>query len=184
MIQHLNNLGIENIEKYITLILTIIFKYLKSPDINFQDKVRFVLKDPVMAEVPITAICDIEIISTGKPKSTDTAVVNKKTNKKPAVVMKVIHEFDYYDKSPFLSVFNDNVKIITYSHTFEKVIRYNILECINKLFKIEDLDKEAFLFELEEKYKNMFINPFINQLADSMKKDIITFEKDLTNPIL
>lgn len=181
MIGFLYNLGVKDLEKFIHTILLTLFKYAKGSEALLSDKVKFILKDNALSELPVTAICDINIISSEKPKKTDSGVTNKKIPKKGPANQKIIHEYDYYDKSPFLPYLSDNnCKIICYSHNFEKIIRYNILDCINKLYKIDDLDKEAFLSNMELNYKENFITPFVSDLANKYKKEIITFDYDLT----
>jgi len=181
IISNITNLEVNNVDKFVGLLYATLLKYIKSPDATLSDKVKFILKDPVLSETPITAICDLNIISTAKPKTTETNINQKKTAKKQPANQKFIHEYDYYDKSPFLPFSSENnCKIICISHNFEKMIRYNILDCINKLFKIEDLDKEAFLNNLEESYRNNFITPFVNDLTAKYNKEIITIDVDLT----
>lgn len=181
MISHLTNLGLSNIDNFVQLLYTTILKYAKSPDAAFSDKIKFLMKDQALSEIPITAICDLNIISVAKPKITDTNTAQKKPAKKQAANQKFVHEYDYFDKSPFLPFMSENnCKMICISQNFEKMIRYNILDCINKLFKIEDLDKEVFLNHLEETYRNQFITPFVNELAAKLNKEIITIDVDLT----
>lgn len=181
IISHLANMGVSNVDKFIQLLYSTLLKYAKSPDAALSDKVKFIMKDQVLSETPITAICDLNIISLAKPKTTETNTNTKKPAKKQPANQKFIHEYDYFDKSPFLPFMSENrCKIICFSQNFEKMIRYNILDCINKLFKIEDLDKEVFLNNLEESYRKEFITPFVNELAGKLNKEIITIDVDLT----
>jgi len=139
------------------------------------------MKDTVLAETPITAICDLNIISIAKPKLTDTNTNPKKPTKKQANNQKFVHEYDYFDKSPFLPFMSENnCKIICISQNFEKMIRYNILDCMNRLYKIEDLDKEVFMSNLEDSYRNNFLTPFIKEIARKLNKEVITIDFDLT----
>jgi len=178
MIGHMNNLELNDLEKFVNLLFTTLLKYAR--DASLENKVKFILKDSDLSSIQFSAICDINIISLAKPKTTDSGASQKKNAKKQVAGQKYIHEFEYFDKSPYLPFGSDKCKILCFSHNFEKMIRFNILDCINKLFKIEDLDKEVFLNTLEESYKIYFIDPFINELANSLKKEIITFDVDLT----
>lgn len=183
MLNHLNHLGQHNLEKNLTFIYSIILKYAKSPDGALSDKIKFILKDAALSETPLTAICNINIISMARPKAMDLGASSKKPAKKAPANQKYIHEFDYFDKSPFLPFFSENnCKVICFALNFERVIRYNIFECFHKLFKIDDIDKEVYLHNLEENYKNNFVTPFIKELSEKYKKEIITFDIDLTPP--
>jgi len=181
MVSHLSNFeGISELESFLMILYTTLLKFAKSSDTTISEKIKFHLKDPITSESNLSAICDLNIISFAKPKTTDAPLTSKKTKK--ITNPRFIYDFDYYDKSPFLPFWSENniCKIICVVHNFEKMIRYNILDCINKLFKIEDLDKETFLNTLEESYRVNFINPFLNELAANLKKDIITIDVDLT----
>ena len=184
MIRHLNSIGLQSLDKYIILVYSILFKYAKSGDSLYSDKIKFILKDDDNAFTPIYAIVELKILSNNKPKAADSIQGIKKPNKK-GVPLKTIYDFDYYDKSPYLPFFSEtNCKILCYSQNFEKMIRYNILECINKLFKIEDLEKDNFMNKLEETYRERFITPFISELASNLNKDIITYDFDLIDHTL
>jgi len=181
IISNLGNLGVRNVDVFLKLLYTVLLKYAKSADTSLSDKVKFILKDQILSESPITAICDLNIISVAKPKTTETNTNPKKPAKKQPANQKFVHEFDYFDKSPFLPFMSENnCKIICIAQNFEKMIRYNILDCINKLFKIEDLDKEIFLNNLEESYRKSFITPFVNYLGGKLNIEIITIDVDLT----
>jgi len=180
MISHLNNIGLHNLEDLVKFLFSSLLKHAKSTDVAIADKIKFILKDSALSETTLTAICDIDIISIAKPKSLEPPVATKKPVKKAPANQKFIHEYDYYDKCPYLPFFSENnCKIICYAQNFERMLRYNILDCTNKLFKIDDLDKEEFMNTLEEKYRNIFITPFISDLAQSLKKEIINFEINL-----
>lgn len=175
----MNNLGIQNLDKFIVMVFNNVLRFAKSGDTLFSEKIKFILREEENKEMPINAICNINIISANKPKNVESVPGGKKGGKKGA--SKAVYEFDYYEKCPSLPFFSENnCKIICYSLTFEKMMRYNILDCINKAFKIDDLDKEAFMNKLEENYNDKFINPFINELAEKFNKDIITYDIDLT----
>lgn len=181
MINHITKLGVNGVDNFVKLLYATLLKYAKSSDSLVSEKVKFILKDPVISESPITAICELNFISIAKPKTTDTNTNPKKPTKKQPPNQKFVYEYDYYDKSPFLPFMSENnCKIICIAQNFEKMIRYNILDCINKLFKIEDLDKEVFLNNLEETYRNEFITPFMKDLAGKLNKEIITIDIDLT----
>lgn len=180
MVNALNTIGLYNFEKYLVLVYTNLLKYAKSGDSTFSDKIKFLTRDEENINTPISAIVHINILSSNKPKTVEAVPGTKKGGKK-AAAMKALYDFDYFDKSPYLPFFTENnTKILCYSQNFERMIRYNILECVNKLFKIEDLDKEGFINKLEEIYKEKFLTPFISDLAENLNKDIITYDFDLT----
>lgn len=180
MVMYLNNLGVQNLDKFVNMVYSNLLKYAKSTEPNLSDKVRFVLKEKVNEDIPISAICEVNIISANKPKTVETNPGAKKGGKKQTQT-KAVYEYDYYEKSPYLPFCSENnCKILCYSLNFERMIRYNILDCVHKLYKIDDLDKENFMKKLEDSYKEIFIKPFINELATDLNKDIISFDIDLT----
>jgi hypothetical protein len=182
MIRHLNSIGLQSLDRYIIMVYTILLKYAKSGDSLYSDKIKFILRDEDNAFTPLSAIVEIKIVSSNKPKITDLIPGGVKKAAKKGVPLKTVYEFDYYDKSPYLPFFSEsNCKILCFSQNFEKMIRYNILECVNKLFKIEDLEKDNFMIRLEESYRERFITPFISELADDLNKDIITYDFDLVD---
>ena len=162
-------------------IYTTILRYAKSSDTAISEKIKFMAKESALSETPLTAICNLNIISVAKPKAVELAASNKKQAKKLAQNQKYVHEFDYFDKIPYIPFFSENnCKIICFALNFERVIRYNIMECIYKLFKIDESDKENYLHKLEENYKHNFFVPFMNELSQVYKKEIISFDFDLT----
>ena len=180
MMKYLNSIGLQNLDKFIVMVYSNLFKYAKSGDSVFSDKIKFILREEENIQMPISAVCEINIISANKPKNVESIPGTKKAGKKAAAA-KTVYDYDYYEKSPYLPFFSENnCKILCYSQNFERVMRYNILECVNKLFKIEDLDRENFMNKLEEAYREKFITPFISELATNLNKDIITYDFDLT----
>jgi len=174
--------GISQLESFVIILYTNLIKYAKSSDSTISEKIKFHLKDPYTSQINLSGICELNIISLAKPKTNEANAM--KARSKKSANPRFVYEFDYYEKSPFLPFWSENnsCKVIFIAPNFEKMIRYNILECINKLFKIEDLEKESFLNVFEESYRNNFINPYINNLATNLKKDIITIDINLIPP--
>jgi len=183
MMKYLNNIGVQNLEKYIIWVYSNLFKFSKSEDPLISERIKFIIIEDENKHMPLSAICEVKIVSGSKPKPIDSTSGNKKTTKKQVTLstVKTEHNFDYYEKSPIFPFFSENnCKILCFCLNFEKMIRYNILEYVNKLYKIEDLDKDMFLARLEDSYKDKFINPFIADLVKNLQKDFIVYDIDLT----
>ena len=102
---------------------------------------------------------------------------SKKTSvyKKPnAAQAKVTFDPDFYEKTVILPTFNEKMKILAINHNFERMLRHNIFECINKISKIEG-DKELLKQEFEEFYTGQFLDKFITNLAASISRERLEF---------
>jgi hypothetical protein len=180
MTKYLNTIGLQNLDKYIVWVYSNLFKFSKSEDPLIAERIKYIIIEEENRKMPLSAICEVKIISGSKPKPIDSISGSKKAAKKLGT-LKTEHNFDYYEKSPIFPFFSENnCKILCFCINFEKMIRYNILDCVNKLFKIDDLDKDMFLNRLEDTYKDKFINPFISDLIKYHQKDFITYDIDLT----
>ena len=108
-----------------------------------------------------------------KPKTTE-GIAKKVAAKKTT---KPIYEPDIYEKYPISLTSNDEYKILVFNPTFEKIIRHNIIECINKIYKIDIIEKDTFKTDLEEYYKNIE-NELHITIADEYKIDLFEYNLD------
>lgn len=171
-----------------SLIMKDLLKLMKiSTDISITEKIRFILKDTTVSDDNYAAVCLLNSPIITKPKLPDLTQpvpiakkVNPMSNKKSSVITKVTFEPSYPHKTMALTTFNEKVKIIAINNNFEKMLRNNIIDCTNKLFKL-DSDKEGIVSELEENYSK-FLEQLSNKLATVYKKEKL--EMNLEAPVV
>ena len=88
---------------------------------------------------------------------------NQDISKKNKKLVKNNFEIEYSEK--FISSFiaNENIRIYLYNSTFDKEIRNNMIECIYKINKIEEIEKDVLKTNINEK-----INSFYPQLVEKV----------------
>lgn len=173
------NLGYEQITNTYYILISCLMRLFKSTEFN--DRIKFLPKDTVIDD-NYTAICELFTETVHKIKIPDftsslpiTAAgkkaVFKKSNNVPT---KITFDPEFYEKTVILPTFNDKMKILAINHNFERMLRHNIFECMNKIAKI-DGDKEIIKQEFEEFYANEFLDKFIADLAADLKKERLEF---------
>jgi hypothetical protein len=158
-------------------------KLFKSTDPLVYDKIKFLLKDPALSAENYYAICEIIAASIVKPKVAETSgpATVKKVAGKPAAntkqattaPVKVTWDADFYEKAAILPTFTENMKILALNYNFERMLRHNIIECMNKMYKM-DTDKDAAKYYLEEQYQKL-TERFVDLLCKKFKKEKIEF---------
>jgi hypothetical protein len=157
-----------------------LMKYAKSPEPTIAEKFKFLLKDPTANEGEYTAVCELFPESVPKLKQQESlsmAMAKKTTTtvKKPNAPVKITFEPEFYEKGIILPTISDKMKIIAINYSFERMLRHNIIECMNKIAKIEG-EKDLIKEEFEEFYQNKFVGPFITHLSHAMKKEVLKFD--------
>ena len=66
---------------------------------------------------------------------------------------------------------SDKLRIISINQNFDRVFRDNMLECINKLYKLEP-DKETYVTTINKDYEK-FVKGLLLKLAEVYKKEIV-----------
>jgi hypothetical protein len=152
---------------------------LKLPE--YSDRIKFLQKDTAI-DINYTAVCELVTESVQKIKIPDLYAsmpmgpakkmsIYKKPN---AAQAKITFDPDFYEKTVILPTFNEKIKILAVNYNFERMLRHNIFECINKVSKIEG-DKELIKQEFEEFYTSQFLEKFITNLASGLGKERLEF---------
>lgn len=157
-----------------------LMKNFKSTDISIYEKIKFIMEDPSLKETNLIAVCELYPASIPKPKAAEIIqpITTKKTNiKQKPVASKTIFESDFYEKALIMPNSSDKMRILSVNYNFERMLRHNIIECMNKLYRIE-ADKEAIKVEMEEFYINNFAMSFVDNLAKELNKEKLSFDID------
>jgi hypothetical protein len=182
------SLGYDEITNAYHIIITCILRLLKSTEFN--ERIKFLIKDNTTIDNNYTAVCELFTESVNKikfPEFTSSlpigAAGKKSVYKKPNAVMqtKITFEPEFYEKTVILPTFNDKMKILAINHNFERMLRHNIFECMNKIAKIEK-DKEIVRGEFEEFYANEFLDKFIGDLAAEINRERLEF--NISPPVI
>lgn len=161
----------ENLIENYKLVYSTVLKTFKSVP-ELESKVKFSLKDPLINSENVKAIYNLTHEEVLKPKL-DAA------NKKVKKGSKITFEPEINEKFPVSPTASENYKLIVFNQTFEKIMRSNIVECINKQFKFEDPEKDVLKVNIEE-YCISKDQLMLNTLSTTINKDIIT--QYLENP--
>jgi hypothetical protein len=155
-------------------------KLLKTGESSITDRIKFLVKDSSINEDNnYLAITEIYPVSISNPKPVDQNIPqNAKRvsaiSKKPAG-SRPVHEPYFIEKTAIVPTISEKNKIIAVNYPFEKMLRSNILDCMNKIVKIDgeiDTVKEQF----EEFYMMSVADPVMKMLKETFKQEIIIFE--------
>ncbi len=140
------------------------------------DKVKFVSKDPNYGEEKFKAVYYFTHEQYLRPKMPDNVIKKKKNTK-------LTYDPEVLEKFPVSITSSPNTKIIAFNPAFERVFRHNIFECINKQFKLEEVDKDVMKGDLEEFYFEMQ-NQLFNKTAETYLIDLFEYKVDGQDPNL
>ncbi len=140
------------------------------------DKVKFVSKDPNYGDEQYKAVYFFTHEDYIKPKMPDNVIKKKKNTK-------LTYDPEVLEKFPVSTTASPSTKIIAFNPAFERVFRHNIFECINKQFKLEEVDKDVMKSDLEEFYSNIQSELF-NKTAEAYQKDLFEYKVDGQDPNL
>lgn len=187
----LNNLmvflaqSLQNINEIYFITLSILLKLFKGNDVTIAEKIKFILQDPTI-ENPnsFNSIAKLTILSAARQKVVEIAspnvrrtVIPGKQKTMAGAPQKITYEFEFPEKVLLIPVINDKMKILALNDHFEKMLRFNFIECIYKVQKLEtEKEKQKFNFE-EFYYKNIY-EDFINKLNEDSNSEILEFDLD------
>jgi len=154
----------------------ILFNYLcnmlrSTPDF---DRLKFIPHDANYGEQNFKAVYWFSHEEYLRPRMPEPVV--KKSKKQP----KISFEPEILEKFANVQTSSEKSKVIGFNPVVDRIIRHNILECINKQFKIEDPDKEVFKTELEEKM-NLINKEIHKKTAATIGKDLFEFKVDFAS---
>lgn len=147
-----------------------ILKFCKTQQ---DDKIKFVLKDESWSEENINAV--YKLLHDEEQIKIVKANEGAKKNKKGQI--KATYDPEIFEKFPASLSATVNKRIVVFNPTFERVFRHNIIECINKQFKMEDPEKDNVKAELEG-YLAGVTNNLIEEVAQTMGKDLFDHKLD------
>jgi hypothetical protein len=154
-----------------------LMKHLKSQETSIAEKIKFLVKDPsVVEDNNYMAVTEIYPVSIPVAKPVDSSATGSKrvsaVTKKAA---KSIFEPYFYERVAMIPTITDKGKILAVNYPFERMLRSNIIDCMNKISRIEgeiEVIKDLF----EDFYMTKFAKPFVSNLVESLKKEKIIFE--------
>lgn len=175
--KEMNNNFIDNYK----IVVESVFKAYRSLQ-EFDKYLKFIQKDPVYSnEIPLKAVFHLE--HDEYPKSKNQEVIVKKGAKKTT---KITYDPEIFEKFPITVSCSEKMRIIVFNATYEKIIRHNMIECINKLYKIEHVDKDAFKLSLEENY-NIILHNIMETEANERNVDLFEYyirpEGEVVEPV-
>jgi hypothetical protein len=179
----LYTLGYDNIKETFGLFIFSLFKLYKvSTDITIADKIKFILKDTSMSDENFAAVCILNPAIIPKQKQAEILQPPPSNIKKPNPTVgkkvivaptKITFEPYFTEKTCILPTFSDKMKILAINKNFERMLRFNIFECISKLYKIENDHVTQF-----DEFYEKFADDLMNKFATDYKKDKIEFNID------
>ena len=163
-----NTFGFDKFEDYYLMIFNYLLKKFK--DASDGDVVKFVARDHALDEVPLSAIClmNAEVVPLSNPNEQSIPMKKGIPSKKPA---KVTFDPFFCEKTLLMPTISDKLRIISINQNFDRVFRDNMLECINKLYKL-DPDKETYVTTINKDYEK-FVKGLLLKLAEVYKKEIV-----------
>lgn len=156
-----------------------IAKIFRLNDPTNADKIKFIMKDQSLADNNYSAICELypNIIPKVKISDLKDATAGKKTTataKKPTTnITKPVFDPEFNEKVAILPTSSDKMKILAINYPFEKMLRANIIECMNKIQKIDEKDE---IKEKLESFYDSFSGKLVDTLSSSLKKEKLKFE--------
>lgn len=98
--------------------------------------------------------------------------------KKSKKNQKITFEPEILEKFPISLNSSQKMKIVLFNPTYEKIIRYNIIEWMYKMHKIDEPMKSSFMTEVEESWE-LFRENYIKALSEKLEVDI--FDHNITD---
>lgn len=128
--------------------------------------VRFMQIEGSTEEIPLECICLLNL----EKLEIDPPTENKKKKNN-----KVTYDHYFYEKCLMMPTVCDNFKIILINKQFDINFKHNLLECLNKLFPIEEEEKNTLLENLNQFY-NLLFNKLLILLGTSTGKELVEME--------
>ncbi len=161
-----NNSPLSNVQESYDLFMSCILKQAKSSEPSINEKIKFLLKDSSSDDYNYIAIGKVFPVSVPNGKTLDMRRSSKKTK---------AFEAYFADKIAVFPSCTEKAKFLAVNLPFETMLRANIIECINKICKLDE-DAEKIKEDFEEFYANKVANVYIDGLARTLNKEILKFE--------
>ncbi len=166
-VETMNNSQLTNIKNICESVASCIMKLAKSSEPTINEKIKFLIKEAdVTDNIDYIALGEIFPVSIPNGKSLE--------QKKSKKVNKTGFEMNFQDKIAIFPSISEKGRFLAFNLPFEIMLRNNILECINKICKVEG-DWEKIKEDFENFYQEKVFNSYVNQLAKTLNKEVLTF---------
>lgn len=172
-----------NIPEIVKIVLRSLFTLLRSTDNQLSDKIKFIGLEKEIQSVKFKAFVEFETVSIPKTKVIEPQSMTKKATVKKAQPVKLSFDPDYAEKPVACPSINENMAIIQSNDVFEKAYQINIVDCLNKLFKVEP-DRDSFVGGFRQFYDE--IKPvFVKEICCEMhlERFVYLIEPQRTNTL-
>ena len=160
------NIQMENLEENYKNIFTILLKKFK--DGNDQNSVRFLQIEGNYEEIPLECVCLLNL----EQIEIEPTIEKKKKNNK------INFDHFFYEKYLMMPTISENMKIILINKRFDVNFKRNLLECLNKLFPIDEEEKNDILEKINLNYE-LLVNKILRLLMENTNKEIVEMEVKL-----
>jgi hypothetical protein len=157
------NIQMENLEENYKNIFMILLKKFK--DGNDQNCVRFLNFEGNFNEIPLECVCLLNL----EQIEIEPTIEKKKKNNK------INFEHFFYEKYLMMPTISENMKIILINKRFDVNFKRNLLECLNKLFPIDEEEKNDILEKINLNYE-LLVNIILRLLKENTQKEIVEME--------
>ena len=157
------NIQMENLEENYKNIFTILLKKFK--DGNDQNSVRFLQIEGNYEEIPLECVCLLKL----EQIEIEPTIEKKKKNNK------INYDHFFYEKYLMMPTISENMKIILINKRFDVNFKRNLMECLNKLFPIDEDEKNNIIEEINLNYE-MLVNKILILLKENTNKEIVEME--------
>jgi len=160
------NIQMENLEENYKNIFMILLKKFK--DGNDQNCVRFLNFEGNFNEIPLECVCLLNL----EQIEIEPTIEKKKKNNK------INFDHFFYEKYLMMPTISENMKIILINKRFDVNFKRNLLECLNKLFPIDEEEKNDILEKINLNYE-LLVNKILILLSENTQKEIVEMEVKL-----
>lgn len=171
--------GIQNVLDFMKSIYMKIFNILRTTnDFEAKSKIKFVLYEkPEVNKDYYFGVCDLkgEIIPKTRPPADITQQLLAKKNRKNDKMHRPYFEPFFSEKIFVSNLADDKMKIVAFNDGFERVLKLNLFECICKLEKRFEEEKDQSFEKINDKYMT-FVSEFKNKILELYQKEMLVME--------
>ena len=157
------NIQMENLEENYKNIFMILLKKFK--DGNDQNCVWFLNFEGNFNEIPLECVCLLNL----EQIEIEPTIEKKKKNNK------INFDHFFYEKCLMMPTISENMKIILINKRFDVNFKRNLLECLNKLFPIDEEEKNNILEKINLNYE-LLVNKILRLLSENTQQEIVEME--------
>ena len=132
---------------------------------NDQNCVRFLNFEGNFNEIPLECVCLLNL----EQIEIEPTIEKKKKNNK------INYDHFFYEKYLMMPTISENMKIILINKRFDVNFKRNLLECLNKLFPIDEEEKNNIFEQMNLNYE-LLVNKILILLGTDTQKEIVEME--------